>query len=74
MSDDELFENEESETTINTDEPNVVIDVKDLEEEEVLKPKVKQKKPRKKVEMTPERKAQLLENLKKGRETAKKIE
>ena len=72
MSDDELFENEESETTINTDEPNVVIDVKDLEEEEVLKPKVKQKKPRKKVEMTPERKAQLLENLKKGRETAKK--
>jgi len=75
MSDNELFEKVEEdveEVVKNTDEPNVVAVVKDLEEEEELKPKVKQKKPRKKVEMTPERKAQLLENLKKGRETAKR--
>ncbi len=72
MSDNEIFEEETNESTINTDEPNVVIDVKDLEEEEKPTPKVKQKKPRKKVEMTPERTAQLLENLKKGRETAKR--
>jgi len=77
MSDNELFEKveeveEDKEVVKNNEEPNVVIDVKDISNEEDLKPKVKQKKPRKKIEMTPERKEQLLKNLAKGRETAKK--
>lgn len=77
MSDNELFEEveenvEEEKIIKNTEEPNVVIEVKDFSNEEDLKPKVKQKKPRKKIVMTPERKEQLLKNLAKGRETAKK--
>lgn len=77
MSDTELFEEveevqEHTEIIKNTEEPNIVIDVKDISNDEPLKPKVKQKKPRKKIEMTPERKEQLLKNLAKGRETAKK--
>ena len=74
MSDNELFEEveEDKEVIKNTEEPNIVAVVEDISEEEDLKPKVKQKKPRKKIEMTPERKEQLLKNLAKGRETAKK--